>query len=448
MRPDRPSPAAAARIPARKTARRSIRRHLFFGLFVAIVLAGGVAGLAATTELSGAIIAQGQLVVDSSVKKVQHPVGGVVGDIRVRDGDHVNAGDILLSLDDTQTKASLEIIVKQMNELRARQARLEAETQGSAAIDFPADLIDQAATDDAVAALLAGERQLFTVRQTARDGEQGQLRQQVDQLQQQIAGLVDQQAATGQQIELADQELTGMRELWEHNLVSITQMTSLEQDSARLKGDQGQFEAEIAEAKGKIAETELKVIQVDSDMRAEDGKDLADIRSNLAELSQKRLAAEDDLRRIEIRAPEAGTVLELSVHTVGGVLGPGETAMLIVPNNDVLTVEAKIRPQDIDQVFVDQRAALRFTAFNQRSTPELVGDVSTISPDVVQDPKTGALYYTVRIAVPSSEVDRLKGLKLLPGMPVDAFMQTNPRTIVSYLMRPILDQVERAFKEN
>ena len=410
----------------------SARRHLIAGAVVAGVLGVGVGGYAATTELSGAIVAQGQLVVDSNVKKAQHPTGGVVGEVRVRDGDRVRAGDILVRLDETQTKANLAIITKSLDEMAAREARDKAERDDAETVRFADELLSRV-DDPQVAEVLTGERKLFETRRAAREGLKNQLREE-------IRGLEVQREARGAQIEWIKKELVGIRDLWDKNLVPYTRLTTLEREASRLEGERGQLISSAAQA-------EVKILQVDQDMRAEVGKDLADIRGKQSELVEKRVAAQDQLMRIDIRAPQDGVDHQSTVHTVGGVIGPAEQIMLIVPDADLLAVEAKIQPQDIDQVRVGQTAGLRFSAFNQRTTPELDGKVTVVSADVTQDQKSGATFYTVRIAVPASEVARLEGLKLVAGMPVETFIRTGERTVVSYLMRPLNDQVARAFKE-
>src|SRR5919199_936773 len=426
---------------------RSIRRHLVAGVAAVVLLAGGVGGWATTTELAGAVIAQGQLVVDSNVKKVQHPTGGVVGELRVREGDHVKAGDIVIRLDETQTRANLQMVLKSLDELAARQAREEAERDGAPKVTFPAGLLARMSDPD-VAHVVEGERKLFEIRCAARAGQKAQLKEQIAQLQEQIRGLTEQVAGKAKEINWIGQELKGVRELWQKNLVQFNRVTSLERDAARLEGERGALVASVAQAKGKVAETELRILQVDEDMRQEVGKDLADIRAKTSELVEKRVSAEDQLKRVDIRAPQDGSVHQLSVHTVGGVITPhGEPLMLIVPESDALTVEAKVQPQDIDQLHVGQTAVLRFSAFNQRTTPEINGTVSLVSADVSQDQKTGASYYTIRIGVPAEEISRLGEVKLVPGMPVEAFVQTNPRTVLSYLVRPLHDQIAKAFRE-
>lgn len=431
---------------ANSEVRGSIRRHLIAGIAVVVVLLGGVGGWAATTRLSGAVIAQGQLVVDTNVKKVQHPTGGVVSELRAHDGDHVNAGDILVRLDQTQTQANLAIVTNGLDELAARLARDEAERDGAASLAFPEQLLARE-QEPQVAHVLSGERKLFEIRRAAREGQKAQLRARVDQLNEEIRGLSTQRQARIEQIEWIKKELEGVQALWKKNLVPFTRVTNLEREAARLEGESGQFVASIAQTKGKISETELQVIQIDQDMRAEVGKDIAEIRAKTSELTEKKVAAEDQLRRVEIRAPQQGVVLQSTVHTVGGVIGPGEQIMLIVPESEVLAVEAKIQPQEIDQVRLGQTAALRFSAFNQRTTPELDGVVTRVSADVTQDQKTGAYSYTIRISVSADEVERLNGLKLVAGMPVEAFIQSEERYVISYLVKPLSDQINRAFRE-
>ena len=424
---------------------RSIRRHLLAGLAAIFVLVGGIGGWAATTELSGAVIAPGQLVVQSDVKKVQHPTGGVVAELNVQDGDSVVAGDVIMRLDDTVTRANLAIVVKSLQQLEARQARLEAERDGVQAIEFPEALLAKAA-DPEVTRLIAGEAKLFELRRTAREGQKAQLAERASQLNEEIGGLSSQIAAKGREIELINEELVGVRELWEKKLVPIQRVNELDRQAARLEGERGQLVAATAQAKGRISEIELQVIQIDQDMRSEVAEELREIQAKTAELVERQIAAEDQLRRIEIRAPQSGRVHQLAVHTVGGVIGPGDVLMLIVPVADDLTVEVKIAPQDIDQVQVGQPAVLRFSAFNQRTTPEVDGEVTRVSADLTLDQRTGLSYYTARIGLVESEIQRLEGLSLAPGMPVEAFIQTGDRTVLSYLTKPLTDNARRSFR--
>jgi HlyD family secretion protein len=432
--------------PEKPSLETSLRHNILAIGVAAAVLVVGLGGWAATTEFSGAVIAAGQMVVDSAVKKVQHPTGGVVGELRVRDGTRVLAGDILVRLDDTQTRANLAIVTKALDEMAARQAREEAERDGEDTVAFPQQLLARMDDPD-VARAVKGERRQFETRRAAREGQKAQLRERVAQLGQEITGYSAQIKSKVKQIEWITKELEGVNELWRKNLVPYTRVTTLEREKERLEGEHGQLIATISQARGKITETELQILQVDQDMRSEVGRDLADIRAKSSELVEKKVAAEDQLKRVDIRAPQSGMVHQLSIHTVGGVVGPGEQMMLIVPESDALMIEGKVQPQDIDQIHIGQSAFIRLTAFNQRTTPELNGEVSLVSADVTEDQKTGIRYYTVRVAVPENEVARLEGLKLVPGMPAEVFIQTTPRTVMSYFVRPLQDQLARAFRE-
>jgi len=426
--------------------RRSIRNHILFGLGAVILLVGGVGGWATTSEFAGAVIAQGQLVVDSNVKKVQHPTGGVVAELRVRDGDLVNIGDIVIKLDDTQTRANLAIVLKGLEEFAARRAREEAEIDGIESITFPDDLVART-SDPEVERLLTGEARLFEIRRKTREGLKAQLNERVLQSEEEIGGLIAQVASKDKQVDWIRKELEGVRELWAKQLVQFTRVTALEREQARLEGERGQLVASIAQSKGKIAETKIQILQIDQDMRTEVGKDLADIRGKTAELVEKKVAAEDQLKRIDIRAPQSGMVHQLDVHTVGGVVSAGQQIMLIVPAADRLIVEAKVQPQDIDQVRTGQPAVLRFSNFNARTTPEIDGEVAVVSADTIQDQKSGVNFYTVRVAVPPDQLTRLGEQKLVPGMPVEVFIKTNVRTVVSYFIRPLQDQIAKTFRE-
>jgi HlyD family secretion protein len=427
-------------------ARRSIRRHVLAGIVVVALLAGGVGGWASTAEISGAIIASGSIVVDSNVKKVQHPTGGVVGELRVRDGDRVKAGDIIVRLDETVTRANLAIVTKGLNELLARKARLAAERDSAPSVVFPSELLERR-NDPDVAAAMASESRLFDLRRTALAGKKDQLRHQIAELGEQISGFAAQQEAKGKEIELIYRELSGVRELWQRNLIQITRLTALEREATRLDGERAQLSSAIAQSKVKIAETELVIIQLDQDLSSEVGKELREVDGRIGEFVERKVTAEDQLKRIDIRAPQDGTVFQSTVHTVGGVVAAGDAIMLIVPEADNLSAEARVSPQDIDQLRYGQRAVLRFTTFNARTTPEIDGSVTRISADASTDQRTGMSYYLVRISMTPEEIAKLGAVKLVPGMPVEAFIQTGDRTVMSYLLKPLYDQLTRALRE-
>jgi len=424
----------------------SIRRHLVGGVVIALMLTVGVGGWAATTELSGAVIAQGSIVVDSNIKKVQHLTGGIVGELLVRDGQRVGAGEVVLRLDETITRVNLAIVTKGLDEMTARQARLAGERDQAEQVAFPAKLLARASEPD-VAAAIQSESKLFELRRSARLGQKSQLRERIAQLDEEVRGYTALREAKAEEIELIQRELEGVRELWDKKLVQINRLMSLERDAARLKGERAQSVAAIAQSRGKIGEIELQIIQIDQDLSSEVARESRDVDAKIGEFAERKVAAEDQLKRVEVRAPQDGVVHQLAVHTVGGVVSASDAIMLIVPEADALAVEVKVLPQDIDQLRLGQSAGLRFSAFNQRTTPEISGTISRVSADVSTDQRSGQSFYTVRIALPAEETARLGNVKLVPGMPVEAFIKTYDRTVLSYFIKPLEDQVMRAFRE-
>ncbi|MBB3289338.1 MULTISPECIES: HlyD family type I secretion periplasmic adaptor subunit [unclassified Rhizobium] len=426
---------------------RTIRRLSLLVVAAVALLFGVMGGLAAATRISGAVIASGTLVVDSYVKPVKHLKGGIARAILVKNGDHVAAGQVLVRLDDTQTKANLAIIRKRLNELSARTARLAAERDGRQDIAFPTELLSDA-TDADVAAILAGERRLFRDRQISRDGQKSQLHERIQQLRQEIDGLVAQEEGKRQEIALIAKELGSLQGLLDQGIISATKVYSLQRESASLNGDLGNLVSSIAQTKGKIAETELQILQIDADRSSEVSEQLRQAESDSGQFAERLIAAEDDLKRIDIKAPQSGIVDQLSIHAEGAVISPAEAILQIVPDKDALVAELKLAPQDIDQITVGQAVSLRFPAFNQRITPELNGHVDTISADLTTDQRSGQSYYVVRVKVAKPEWDRLGQLTPLPGMPVEAFLQTGERSVLAYLTKPMTDQIRRAFRED
>jgi len=383
--------------------RRSIRRQILGGVAVIALFGGGLGGWASTTSLAGAVIASGQIAVDSNVKKVQHPTGGIVGEIRVKDGTSVKTGDLLMKLDETVTRANLAVLVSQIDELQARQARLAAERDGLKAIQFPA-LLTERANVPSVAVAMAGERSLFGARRIAIDGEKAQLTEQLAQLTNEIRGLEAQLTSNRGQAALIKKELEGVEQLFRQQLVPIQRLSLLQRDAARLDGEEGKYISTIAKTKGRIAETTLQIISLDQAMHTEVATDLREVQGKIGELSERKVAAEDQLKRVDIRAPQDGLVHQMTVHTVGGVVTPAEPIMLIVPQTDELVVEAHVMPADIDQLRVGQRVQLRFTAFHQATTPELTASVSRVAADLTREPQTGVAYYIARITLPPAEL--------------------------------------------
>ena len=433
-------------LPRRSVQRQLVGRHLRLSLVLSIVIGGGLAGLAATTRINGAIVTQGSLVVDSSVKKIQHQTGGVVGEIAVRDGTHVEAGDVVVRLDSTIPRANLAIISKSLDEVSARIARLEAERDGRDHIAFPEEMTRRVLDRD-VQNIMEGEESLFGLRRTARNGQKSQLRERIAQLEQEISGIETQAESKAREVTLIRSELEGVRELYRKKLIQLTRLTALEREDARLDGERGALLANAAQARGKVAETKLQIIQIDQELRSEVAKELRELQGRSAELVERRVAALDQVERVDVRAPAAGTVHQLAIHTVGGVVQPGEAMMLLVPDNEELAVEVRVMPQDIDHLHLGQEANLRFSAFNQRKTPEVEGHVSMVAADLTVDQRTGQGYYVARISVSKDQLDKLGPVKLLAGMPVEAFVMTGERTLASYLLKPATDQMNRAFRQ-
>jgi HlyD family secretion protein len=425
---------------------RSLRNHLIGGTVIALVLTVGIGGWAATTELSGAVTASGSVVVDSNVKKVQHLTGGIVGELFVREGDHVRAGDTLVRLDETVLQAGLAIYTKGLDEMRARKARLASERDGVDQLVVPSELIGGSRSVE-FAVAIDSERKLFDLRRSARQGQKSQLRQRIAQLDDEVRGYAALQQAKAEEIELIQRELVGVRVLWGKNLIQMNRLTVLEREAARLKGELAQSIASSAQVRGKISEIELQIIQIDQDLSSEVAKELREVDGKIGEFIERRVTAEDQLKRVDIRAPQNGIVHQLGVHTIGGVVSPADPVMLIVPESDFLSVEAKVSPQDIDQLYVGQAASVRFSAFNQRTTPEIQGAVSRISADVTSDQRTGQNFYTARISITPDELARLGNVKLLPGMPAEIFAKTYDRSVLSYFTKPLSDQIVRAFRE-
>ena len=293
-------------------------------------------------------------------------------------------------------------------------------------------------SDPEVAHVIAGERRLFEVRRTSRVGQKAQLRQRIEQLNEEIKGLTVQTEAKSREVELIQRELKGTRELWEKNLVPISKLTALEREATRTEGEKGQLISSVAQAKAKIVETELEIIQVDRDLASEVAKELREIEGKIGEFVERKVAAEDQLKRIDIRAPQDGVVHQSIAHTVGGVITPSDAIMLVVPEADKLIVEAKVTPQDIDQLRLGQEAVLRFSAFNQRTTPQITGTLKQISADITTEERTGTSYYTIRVAMSDKDVPFLGDRTLVPGMPVEVFVTTSDRRVLSYLVKPLI----------
>lgn len=431
-----PGTAAAREFP--------IGRRVVAGVLLAGLLVAGAGGWAATAMLRGAVIAQGSVAVDQNLKSVQHRDGGIVSGIAVQEGDRVREGDVLIRLEDAQTRSELSIVRSQLVELSAKRARLLAERDGLDSIEFPPTLdLD----GPGVATLVRGEQRLFGGNRTARETRKQQLELGIDQIDKEIAGLEAQLASKHAEVDLVAAEHERISLLSQQGLIEHARVYAIGRERAQLAGERGEVEASIARAGARAAEIRLQIIAVDETARTEAQRELSVVETQISELTDRHAAIEDRLLRTDIRSPVDGTVNELNIHTVGGVITPAEVLATIVPEGAKLQVEVRIPPVSIDQVSVDQPARLRFSAFDQRTTPEVEGKVVHVSPATARDPASGDSYYLAEIDVPDSEIARLGADALLPGMPVEVYISTEERTALSYLVKPLTDQFARALRE-
>lgn len=417
----------------------------------------GLAGLAALivvslafgafASIAGAVIAPGIVGIEGSARSVQHLEGGIVAQIYVTDGDKVEPGDLLLRLETTQIDASLTVAETQLVEALARRARLEAERDGRDAVAFgPSPTVRLAA--DEIARIRAGQQSLFDARREARIGEIDQSRRRVAQLELQAQGFEAARDASARQLTFLREELETKRQLADRELTTRSAVLTLERAAAELEGQIAESGAEIAQARDAAAENEIRVLQVDRSFLEQVLAELREAEADVTRLYEQQRALADRLRRAEIRAPVAGTVFGMATNTEQGVIAPGSTILSIVPTAGQLVIEVRIDPVDVDQVGAGQEAVIRFSAFDRNTTPELNGTVTTVSADRLQDAVTGRPYYRVTIEVPVAERARLGDLQLLPGMPAEAFIGTGERSPLSYLLKPLADQVQRAFRDN
>jgi HlyD family secretion protein len=414
-----------------------VSSRVFFSAALAGLLVVGVGGWAAQAKLAGAVIASGNVVVPDQVKIIQHRDGGIVSEILVSNGDEVRKGDVLLRLDDTQIRVELAIIQTQLQQLSAMQARLIAERDDSPSIVFPAL--------ELAAAVTAGETKLFEENRRMLASQKEQLRLQAAQFDEQMHGYRAQSDSNEREGAIVDQEIEKMDRLLAKGLVPIAQKRDLLRQKARIEGARGELAAKSAEAMGRISEVNVKLLSIDQAARKEAQSAILELDAKLAELRERAIAASDRLQRMDVRAPVDGLVYDQQIHTLGGIIAPGATVMSIVPDSDEMKVEVRIPPIDIDRVAVGQPARLRFTAFNQRTTPELSGEVEILAAATITDRTTGQPYYLASISL--VDVKQLGDNKLMPGMPVEVFVQTDERTALSYLTKPFTDQMMKAFRE-
>lgn len=425
---------------------RSLRRFQILGFVSVLLMLGVVGSWSVLTELNGAVIAPATIMVETYSKKVQHKEGGIVGEIRVKDGDRVENGQALVILDNTETKSELAIIDGLLNEALAKRARLEAQRDRESVITFPAEIVARASEPE-LAAIMAGQTKLFDARLQAIVGKKEQLSQQIGQLTEQIGGLDSQKTAKDKQLSLISAELTDLKDLQSKGLVPISRVLAMDRETARLDGERGQLVASKASAEAQIAEVKLQILQIDEEDLSQTLTDMREIEGKVAELKERKFAVASRLERMVIKAPITGDVYQLAIHTIGGVIGPGEPIMLIVPEADDLILQAQVMPQDIDQVRPGQIAHIRFPSFNSRLTPEVAAEVTQISADTSRVDQNSAPFYLVRLMISAKELAKLGTNKLKPGMPAEAFIQTEAQTPLTYFLKPLTDQFAHALRE-
>ncbi len=427
----------------------SARAPLILGFLAILVLIGGFGTWSVMVNISGAVIADGQIEVDQNRQVVQHPDGGVISEIRVQEGDLVNAGDILLRLDATNLGSELVVVEGQLFEMMARRGRLEAERDGADGISFDTNLIAATANSPTATNLMQGQQRLFDARLESLGQEVSQMQKRRGQIADQIIGITAQQTALDLQLDLITQELVNQQTLLDRGLAQVSRVLSLQREEARLRGSMGELAANKAQAEGKITEIEIEVLKFGSKRREEAITRLRDLQFRELELQEQRRALSDRLARLDIRAPLSGIVYGMQFFAPRSVIRPADPVLYLVPQDRPLVIAAKVHPTNIDQIFIGQDVTLRFSAFDSRTTPELKGRVMKISADAFTDERTQASFYRSEIALLDGEIDKLPtDATLIPGMPVQAFIRTNDRTPLAYLVKPLSDYFAKAFREN
>ena len=440
------SPITAGALPAARHHDKAFALwpRIIGGLALLVFLVIGCGGWAALARLEGAVVTSGTVKVDQNLKEVQHRDGGIIKTLAVRQGDLVRDGQVLATLDDVQIKAELLIARSQLAESLGRRARLMAERDNLPALSFPPEIHALSAAADTV---IHGESRLFAGNKLARDSQKEQLGLTISQTAEEIKGMEARLAAKHDEIGLVGAEREKLLGLFEKKIVDYSRVYSAQRDWARILGERGEIEAGIARARARTSEIRVQLIAIDQNASTEAQRDLRTVDARISELLERKLAIEDRLARTEIRAPVSGYVNELFVYTVGGVITPAAKLATIVPKNAELKFEARITPIDIDQVREGQQARIRLTAFNRTTTPELKGRVAMVSPASTRDPATGQEYYIATVQLDDDALPHLKGIRLVPGMPAEVFVSTQERTAISYLMKPFIDQMNRAFRE-
>ena len=426
--------------------RKSMRNTMLAGYASLLFLVGGFGAWAAMASINGAIIAGATIIAESYSKRVQHQTGGIVSKILVKDGDRVTEGQALIALDPTDAKAELAIVRNSLDELQVKKARLEAQRDGVSNLAVPASILAKK-DDPRIAEIMNGQLKLLQSTAESVQGKLRQLKQQVAQMNEQIGGIDSQMTSKKDQASLINQELAGLKKLEAKGLIPKSRILAMEREQSRLDGENGELRASKASAQSRIGEVELRSLQLQEDLRTEALTELRDTEAKIGELSQREISLSSRVVRTTINAPITGLIYQMSVHTEGGVISPGETLMLIVPEGDDLVLQAQVSPNDIDQVHAGQQARVRFPSFNSRTTPEIFGEVQQIAADVSRVDANTPPFYAVRLVLSAKELEKLGTNRLKPGMNAEAYIQTSAHSPMTYLLRPLVDQFRRALRE-
>jgi len=422
------------------------RRLIGMGRLIILVFVVGFFGWAALAPLDSAVVAQGVVVVETHRKTIQHLEGGIVRDVLVRDGQSVHEGQMLVRLDDTQARTSLALLQGESDALLAEEARLDAQRDNRDQISFPAELLARK-DDPKVAQAMAGEESTFAAQRdtlqkqiqilTQRSGENGTI----------IAGLKAEQASIEKQMALVDQETASVQELYTKGLSTLPRLLALQRQAADLSGQRGQIIEKISQVHMTSGENEMQAMNVRNQYMSDVVKELRDTQTKRFDLLDRLKAAQDVLARLSVRAPVSGKVVELSVHTNGAVVKPGDTLMEIVPERDALEVEAHVRPEDADNIQIGMPASVTFSAYQRRRLPALSGTVGNISADRIVDQRTGQAYFAVTVTVDRTPLKGYSDAKIIPGLPVEVSLETGERTALGYFVEPITDVFRRGMRE-
>ncbi len=442
---DTPPPGAP---PPNKRPEWSARGPILLGLFTLLLLMGGFGLWSWSARIAGAVVASGQVEVEQRRQVVQHPDGGVVAQILIHDGETVTAGQPLIRLDGALLNTELTIVEGQYFEILARRGRLEAERAETPEITFPEELVEAAASHPQYSAMMQGQLSLFAARRNTLDQSLGQLAKQSEQIDSQIGGIDAQAMALRQQRDFIGQELRDQRSLLEKGLAQAPRVLALEREAARLDGQLGEVIATRARAVTQLAEIDLSRLEKTATQREAAETELRDQGYRELELAERRRSLMEQISRLEVRAPVSGVIQELQVTTPRSVIRPADPILYLIPQDRPLVVAARIATINIDEVHPGQEVVLRFSSFSSRTTPEIDGVLSRVSADTLIDQASQVPYYRAEVTIPATELEKLKDLDLIPGMPVEVYIQTGERSPLAYLVKPLSDYFTRAFREN